>query len=104
MGLAHAGAGNKREAIEAGQKAISILPLSKDAFYGVSPLLEMALIYDMLGETDLAMDHLEMVLSIPNYYTVEYLKRDVRYKNIRKNKRYEDLITRYKPVIDFKKL
>ncbi len=95
LGLAHAGLGNKKEAIEAGKKAIEILPLSKDAFYGVSPLLEMALIYDILGESDLAIDHLEKVLSIPNFFTVEWLKRDIRYKNIRSNSRYGDLIAKY---------
>ena len=95
LGLAHAGLGNKKEAIEAGKKAIEILPLSKDAFYGVSPLLEMALIYDILGESDLALDHLEKVLSIPNFFTVEWLKRDIRYKNIRSNSRYGDLIAKY---------
>jgi len=97
LGLAQAGLGNKKEAIEAGKKAIEILPLSKDAFYGVSPLLEMALIYDILGESDLAIDHLEKVLSIPNFFTVEYLKRDIRYKNIRTNNRYDDLIAKYAP-------
>jgi hypothetical protein len=85
------------QAIEAGQTAIELLPLSKDAFYGVSPLLEMALIYDLLGESDLAIDHLEMVLAIPNFFTTEFMKRDVRYKNIRTNNRYEDLIARYSP-------
>lgn len=95
LGLAHAGLGNRTEAIEAGKKAIEILPLSKNAFYGVPPLLEMALIYDMLGESDLALDHLETVLSIPNYFTVEWLKRDVRYENIRTNPRYDGLISTY---------
>ena len=88
----------KQEAIEAGQKAIDLLPLSKDAFYGNSPLLEMALIYDLLGESDLGLDHLEMVLSIPNFYTTEWLKRDMRFKNIRKHSRYEDLNATYTPI------
>ncbi len=95
LGLAHAGLGHRKEAIEAGKRAIEILPLSKNAFYGGSPHLEIALIYDMLGESDLAIDHLETVLSIPNYFTVEWLKRDVRYKNIRTNPRYENLISTY---------
>lgn len=87
--------GYKKEAIEAGKRAIEILPLSIDAFYGVSPHLEMALIYDLLGESDLALDHLEKVLSIPNFFNVEWLRRDVRYKNIRSNVRYGDVIARY---------
>ena len=95
LGLAHAGLGHRKKAIEAGERAIEILPLSKDAFYGVPPHLEMALIYDMLGESDLAIDHLEQVLSIPNYFTVEWLKRDLRYKNIRTNPRFEELISTY---------
>jgi len=57
----------------------------------------MALIYDILGESDLAIDHLEKVLSIPNFFTVEWLKRDIRYKNIRTNNRYDDLIAKYAP-------
>jgi len=97
LGLAYAGLGKREEAIRAGKKAIENLPLSKDAFYGTVPHLEMALIYDLLGESDLALDHLERVLSIPNFYSVEWLKRDVRYKNIRSNARYEDLIAAYTP-------
>lgn len=95
LGLAHAGLGNKKEAIEAGMKAIELLPLSKDAFYGVPPQLEMALIYEMVGDSDLALTHLENVLSKPNYYTVEWLKKDPRYKNIRSNPGYEKLIATY---------
>jgi tetratricopeptide (TPR) repeat protein len=101
LGLAHAGLGNREAAIQAGKRAIEILPLTKDAFYGVPPHLEMALIYDMLGETDLAMDHLEKVLSIPNYYTINWLIPDIRYKNIRNSSRYKDLIATYQPVVDF---
>jgi tetratricopeptide (TPR) repeat protein len=104
VGLAHAGLGNREEAIRAGKKAIEILPLSKDAFYGVPPQLDMALIYDMLGETDLAMDHLETVLSIPNYFNTKWLLQDIRYKNIRKSRRYENLIATYTPVVDFENL
>ena len=84
-----------------GKQAIEILPLSKDAFYGVPPQLEMALIYDLLGETDLAMDHLEKVLSIPNYFTINWLIPDIRYKNIRNTSRFRDLIATYQPVVDF---
>lgn len=104
MGLAYAGLGYKQEAMEAGKKAIEILPLSKDAFYGVSPLLEMALIYDMLGESDLAIDHLESILSIPNFFSVNWLIDDPRFKNIRSNSRYDKLIETYTPVVNFKNL
>jgi TolB-like protein/Flp pilus assembly protein TadD len=101
LGLAYAGAGNREEAIKAGKKAIEILPLSKDAFYGVPPQLEMALIYDLLGETDLAMDHLEKVLSIPNYFNINWLLPDIRYKNSRNSSSFEKLIATYTPVVDF---
>jgi TolB-like protein/lipopolysaccharide biosynthesis regulator YciM len=101
LGLAYAGTGNREAAIRAGKRAIEILPLSKDAFYGVPPQLEMALIYDMLGETDLAMDHLEKVLSIPNYFSINWLLPDARYKNIRSSESYEKLIATYTPVVDF---
>jgi tetratricopeptide (TPR) repeat protein len=101
LGLAYAGVGNREEAIQAGKLAIEILPLSKDAFYGVSPHLEMALIYDILGESDMALDHLEQVLSIPNYFNVNWLKQDVRYENIRNSSRYDTLITTYNPVVEF---
>jgi len=104
LGLAYAGLGYKKEAIEAGKKAIEILPITKDAFYGVSPILEMALIYDMLGESDLAIDHLESILSIPNFFSVHWLTHDPRFKSIRSNSRYDKLIATYTPVVDFKKL
>ncbi len=65
LGLAHAYLGHKKEAIQEGNRAIDLYPLSKDAAFGPTYVLNLARIYVQVGEYEKAIEKLEYLLSIP---------------------------------------
>ena len=67
LGIAYAGIGQKDEAIREGKKAVELLPLSKDAAYGIPYAQDLAVIYTMTGEHNAALDQIEHLLSIPSW-------------------------------------
>lgn len=87
--------GLKEEAIREGRRAVEILPVSKDAYYGVFPLETLAQIYASVGEHDLALDVIEQLLSIPSIMTVKLLKHDSNYKSLRELPRFQQLVEKY---------
>jgi TolB-like protein/Tfp pilus assembly protein PilF len=95
LGIAYAGLGNKEKAIFHGIKGTELLPLSKDAFYGQVPLIDLALIYTYLGDFDKAFDIIEKIVSAPTYWNAQSLKDDFRYDALRADPRFEELIKMY---------
>ncbi|HQW04832.1 MAG: hypothetical protein IPH05_10020 [Flavobacteriales bacterium] len=95
LGIALAGAGQKERAIQMAVKATELLPYAKDVGYGVMPLYDLAVTYTLVGELDKAFEQLEFNLSNPGYFTVEFLKGDVRYDGVRKDPRYAALLKKY---------
>jgi TolB-like protein/tRNA A-37 threonylcarbamoyl transferase component Bud32/Flp pilus assembly protein TadD len=70
LGLAHAYLGHKDEAIQEGNRAVNLYPVSKDPVLGPIYVLKLAKIYTVVGEYDEAVRQLEYLLSIPSF---EYL-------------------------------
>ena len=79
LGLAFAGMGLKDQAIRAGQKAMELLPVQKDAVYGTMFVLDFAAICTMSGEYDRALEQVEYLLSIPSPMSEGWLKMDIRF-------------------------
>jgi hypothetical protein len=48
------------EVLVEGREAVALLPVSKDAYFGADRVINLAAIYAMVGETDLAVDQLEV--------------------------------------------
>ncbi len=95
LGIAYAGFGKKEEAINEGIKAVTILPLSKDAVYGLAMAHDLAIIYTMVGEYDRAFDQLDQLLSIPNWITPVWLGWDIRFAPLKSDPRYKKLLTKH---------
>jgi TolB-like protein/Flp pilus assembly protein TadD len=76
LGIVWAGLGKKDEAIREGIRATELLPITKEAWRGFTRELDLAKIYTMVGEYDLAIDKLEYLLSIPGELSVPYIKLD----------------------------
>jgi len=64
MGLAQSGLHDDAAAIQAGQRAVQLLPLSKDAFYGTVHALALAQIYCAAGDSGQAVKLLRELLAI----------------------------------------
>jgi adenylate cyclase len=95
LGIAYAGIGQKEEAIREGEKAVELLPMSKDAAYGIPYVQDLAVIYTMVGEYDLALDLIEHLLSVPSWLSVGWLAMDIRFAPLKTHPRYKELLTKY---------
>jgi tetratricopeptide (TPR) repeat protein len=95
LGRAYAGLGRKEDAIREGKRAVELLPISKDALMGPGPISNLADIYCMLGEYDLALDQMEILLSVPSWFSVPVLQLDPQYDELRSLPRYKQLMTKY---------
>ncbi|HWR83824.1 MAG TPA: protein kinase [Candidatus Deferrimicrobium sp.] len=76
LGLAYAGLRQKENAIAHGMQAVQLLPTTREAFdapFWVINLAETLVIFD---EYDAAIDQLRLLLSIPGFVSVPYLKLD----------------------------
>ena len=95
LGIAYAGTGRKEEAIHEGERAIELLPLSKDAAYGQAYEIDMAIIYIITGDYDSAIDKIDFLLSKPSWLSVGTLKFDPRYRPLYDHPKFKKLIQKY---------
>jgi TolB-like protein/Flp pilus assembly protein TadD len=80
LGIAYAGLGQKKKAIEAGKKAVELTPISKDTWIGTSGIENLAKIYVMVGEYDAALEQIKFLLSVPANLTPQILLLDPTWK------------------------
>ena len=95
LGLAYAGLGRRQEALEEGQRAVALCPVSRDAVEGPVLLVILAEIYTRLGEYDQAIDQLEVVLSIPSEVSVPLLRIDPVWDPLRDHPRFQQLLEKH---------
>ena len=69
-----------------------ILPVAMDHTGGAKVLGTLAEIYTVVGEYDLAIDHLEYLLSIPGPLSVFRLRVDPRWDPLRDHTRFQALV------------
>jgi eukaryotic-like serine/threonine-protein kinase len=91
-GLALAYLGKHAEAIREGEKAVALLPISKDGFTG--PYIEHLLvrIYMLAGQKEKALDHLEPLLEVPYHLSPGWLRIDPTFAPLRSEPRFQKMI------------
>jgi adenylate cyclase len=92
LGLSLAGLGRKDEAIAAAVHATELCPLSKDALSGSAALLDLAQVYTVVGEPELACAHLDTLLSVPSRISVPLLQLDPTWAPLRSHACYAALL------------
>ena len=95
QGIVYAGLGLDDKAISAGEKAIKLLPVSKDALSGVYLVEDLALIYVMVGKYDDAIKQIKYLLSIPGFLSTKILELDPRWAPLRNLPEFKKMIERY---------
>src|SRR6266540_5775646 len=60
-----AGLGRKEEAIREARRAVDLMPIAKDSYWGPGLVADLALVYAWTGERDRALEQLEIVATIP---------------------------------------
>ena len=90
--------GFKNEATQEGNRAIEFYPLSKDAAFGPTYILNLARIYAVVGEYEKAIESLEYLLSIPcaeflwQIVSVSALQLDPQWDALRDHPRFQRLL------------
>jgi TolB-like protein/tetratricopeptide (TPR) repeat protein len=95
LGVAYAGLGRREDAVREGQRAVELLPVSKDSVYGIPHVIDLADIYTLLGDTDKAVAQLEFLLSHPGWISVPWLRMDPRWRPLYGNPSFEALLAKY---------
>jgi tetratricopeptide (TPR) repeat protein len=87
-----AGIGERDEAMRLCERAMEILPVSRDAWHGATVLVCAAEIYGMLGDADRAVPLIERALAIPSDQHRSALNLDPKWDSIRSDRRFQYLI------------
>ncbi len=95
LGLVFAGLGKKDDAIKEGKRGTELLSITKEAWVGFIRELDLAKIYTMVGEYDLAIDKLEYLLSIPGELSVPYIKLDPVWRPLLDIPRFKNVLEQY---------
>lgn len=92
LGLSLAYLGKNAEAMREAERAIDLLPISRDAHLGPYIQHQLVRVYILAGENDKALDMLEPLLKIPYHLTPEWLEIDPNFDPLRHSSRFESLI------------
>jgi len=95
LGIVYAKQGRRDEAVREGKLACELLPRSKDGFYYLPYVIDLAHIYTILGDNDAALERLEYLLSNPSYLSAPFLRMDSRWDPLRDDPRFQALLEKY---------
>ena len=90
--IVYAGLGEKQKAKDAGEKAVQLMGIEKDAIYGVLTEIRLARILLMIEEFDEGISKLQYLLENTGRISVEYLKNHYLWKGFMKNEKYRALV------------
>jgi TolB-like protein/Tfp pilus assembly protein PilF/class 3 adenylate cyclase len=89
--------GNKEKAIQEARTACDMLPSRKDAVIGVLLRTNLARVYALTGEKDLALEELDVVSKIPVGPSYGALRRDPEWDSLRGDPRFEKIVASLAP-------
>ncbi|HEY5125338.1 MAG TPA: tetratricopeptide repeat protein, partial [Ignavibacteria bacterium] len=95
LGVVYAGLGLDDKAISEGEKAVKLLPVSKEAYKGPFLVEDLALIYVMVGKYDDAIKQIKYLLSIPGLLSIKILELDPRWAPLRNQPGFKKMMERY---------
>jgi serine/threonine protein kinase/tetratricopeptide (TPR) repeat protein len=102
LGLIDAELGKKDKAIHEGRTACDMVPPSKDAVDGVYLLTNLARIYALTSEKDLALGELDVLSKIPFGPSYGQLRLDGEWDTLRGDPRFEKIVQQSKKPIELK--
>jgi TolB-like protein/class 3 adenylate cyclase/Tfp pilus assembly protein PilF len=97
LGVIDAALGNKEDAIREGQRAVELLPVSKNAVEGPLLIKCLAVIYAWTGEKDLAFERLDQAAKLPGYLSYGELRLHPRWDPLRGDPRFEKIVVSLAP-------
>ncbi len=97
LGLIDAELGEKEKAIREARAACDMLPVSKDAMEGPGFIMNLANVYVLTGEKDLALEQLEIANKLPGGPTYGQLRLDPDWDSLRGDPRFEKIVASLAP-------
>ena len=88
---------DKEKAIREARTACDMLPVSKDALDGVGLINNLALVYALTGEKDLALEQLEILNKLPGGPTYGQLRLVPEWDSLRGDPRFEKIVASLAP-------
>ena len=104
LGLTYAYLGRNDEAVQEGNRAVTLYPPSKDAALGPAYVLNLAKIYAVMGQYDKAIERLDYLLSTPNceylwqLVSVPRLQLEPQWDAMRNHPKFARLLQKYTEV------
>jgi len=89
--------GDKEKAIREGRTACDMLPPARDAISGVILISDLARIYALTGEKDLALEQLDVVSKLPWGPSYGALRLDPEWDSLRGDPRFEKIVASLAP-------
>ena len=97
IGIIDAALGRDKEAIAEGQRAVELLPVSKDAIDGALLVQHLAIIYAWCGRKDAAFDQLEAAAKLPGYLSYGQLRLHPYWEPLRGDPRFDRIVASLAP-------
>ena len=97
LGLIDAGLGRKDDAIREGERAVALVPVSKDAIDGPDLMLNLAVIYAWTGEKDLALKQLAEATQLPSTLNYGWVRLHPDWDPLRGDPRFEKIVASLAP-------
>ena len=97
LGFIDANLGRKEEAVREGRHACELLPLSVDAWRGPSLILNLAMIYETIGDNDHAIEQLWTAAQVQNGAHYGELKLNPQWDPLRGDPRFEQIVASLAP-------
>ncbi len=95
LGIVHAVQGRQEEAVREGRLACDLLPRSKDGYYYLPYVVDLAHIYTILGDNEEALEQLENLLANPSYVSAPLIRMDPRWDRLADDPRFQALLEKY---------
>jgi len=91
--------GRKEEALRNGRRAMEVLPMEKDALYGIRVLTSFAVSASWVGEKDLALEYLARAVQYPAGPSYGELKLDPDWDALHGDPRFEKIVASLAPAL-----
>ncbi len=92
LGIAYAGLGFDKEAVSSNEKAVKMLPVSKEAWRGVYLVEDLAYTYVMIGKYHEAFEQIKYLLSIPGFLSAKLLEMDPRWAPLKNQPAFKNIL------------
>jgi TolB-like protein/class 3 adenylate cyclase/Tfp pilus assembly protein PilF len=97
LGMIDAGLERKQHALDEGERACELLPVSKDAIDGGALAINLAQIYAWTGEKDRAIEQIAAVERVPNTLSYGLLELHPYWDPLRDDPRFEKIVASLAP-------